>query len=189
MSSSSSQAGSAEALPETGFTLPVFDPPVLAAPQPAGIAARSDAIDEGIALHGLLERLTQSGAWPVSVPDAGLIARWLRCPADMAATIREQAQAILAQAELEHFFDPSRHQRAHNELEVMVGTDLFRFDRVVIFEDAVWILDYKRNLLDNERAGYRAQLARYRAAAQSVFGGKQIRSALITVDGRLWEMA
>jgi ATP-dependent helicase/nuclease subunit A len=183
------QAGSTEALPETGFTLPVFDPPILAAPQPVASAVRTAAIDEGIALHALLERLTQPGAWPVSVPDAGLIARWLRCPADMAAVIREQAQAILAQAELEHFFDPSRHQTAHNELEVIAGSEVLRFDRVVIFEDAVWILDYKRNLLDNERAGYQAQLARYRAAAQSVFGGKAVRSALITVDGRLWEMA
>lgn len=183
------QAGSAAALPETAFTLPVFDPPLLVAPQPAGCAVRTAAIDEGIALHALLERLTQPGAWPVSVPDAGLIARWLRCPADVAATIRAQAQAILAQAELEHFFDPSRHQAAHNELEVVLGTEVLRFDRVVIFEDAVWILDYKRNLLDNERAAYQAQLARYRAAAQSVFSGKAVRSALITVDGRLWEMA
>jgi len=58
---------------------------------------------------------------------------------------------------------------------------------VVVFDDEVWVLDYKRNLLDSERAGYQAQLARYRTALLSVFSDKQIRSALITADGRLWE--
>jgi len=62
-----------------------------------------------------------------------------------------------------------------------------RLDRVVMFEDEVWVLDYKRRLLDSERADYAAQLARYRNALVSVFSDMRIRSALITADGTLVE--
>jgi ATP-dependent helicase/nuclease subunit A len=63
-----------------------------------------------------------------------------------------------------------------------------RFDRLVMFDDELWILDYKRNLLESERIAYAQQLAGYRSAAQEVFAGATIRTALITVDGRLIEM-
>ena len=78
------------------------------------------------------------------------------------------------------------HRSAHNEMEVLVDAATSRFDRVVVFDDAVWILDYKRNLLESERATYQAQLAGYRRAGQAVFAGKVLKTALITVDGRLW---
>ena len=57
-----------------------------------------------------------------------------------------------------------------------------------MFDDALWILDYKRQLLDSERAGYAQQLARYRAAARAVFPDIAIRTALITADGSLIEI-
>lgn len=181
---------SAPAAREENFSLPIFEPPRLAAPAPeVQQQASGDAVDEGIALHGLLERLTQGGIWPVALPSADLIARWLPCSAAMAATVREQARVILSQPELERFFNPRQHQFARNEMEVMTGSELLRFDRVVVFDDAVWILDYKRNLLDSERAKYAEQLARYRAAAGAVFAGKTLKTALITVDGRLSEIA
>jgi len=61
-------------------------------------------------------------------------------------------------------------------------------DRLVMMGDTVWILDYKRNVLDHQRERYVLQLARYRDACATHFAGKQIRTALITVDGRLWEI-
>ena len=73
-------------------------------------------------------------------------------------------------------------------MEILHRTSVFRLDRVVIFEDEVWILDYKRNYLDSEHAAYQAQLSGYRVAAAMVFGGKTLKSALITVDGRLIEL-
>jgi ATP-dependent helicase/nuclease subunit A len=174
---------------ETEFSLPIFSPPVLP-PQLADTEAalRTAAIDEGIALHALLERLTQAHAWPIGMPDDESIARWLPCTRVQAAAVREQALAILAQPELERFFNPAHYRFARNEMEVVDGTELLRFDRVTVFEREVWILDYKRNFLDSERAAYHAQLARYRAAAQIVFPDKMVRTALITVDGRLWEV-
>ncbi|WP_184013429.1 UvrD-helicase domain-containing protein [Glaciimonas immobilis] len=147
----------------------------------------NEAVKEGIALHVLLERLTQHGHWPIKIPDVAVIARWLPCPLTMASIVHQQASTILAQPSLAHFFDPALHQSARNEMEIMTDVAL-RFDRVVIFEDEVWILDYKRQLLDNERTAYQAQLASYRAAAAKVFIGKTLKTAVITADGQLWEL-
>jgi len=181
-------ANSEPASAEASFSIPIFDPPVL------GVATTRDAvhnaaIDEGIALHALLERITQSALWPVALPGAEQIARWLRCPLPVAATVRGHAMHILAQPPLERFFNPEYFHFARNEMEVMYDGELLRFDRAVVCADEVWILDYKRDLLDSEVSDYRAQLARYRNAAQHVFPGKVLKSALITADGRLWEMA
>ena len=178
----------ASAAGEGEFAIPLFDPPALGQPAADAAPARSIAIDEGIALHALLERLTQTAQWPVAVPEVPQLARWLRCAHAVAAVIREHALRILGQQELERFFNPAHFEVAHNELEVLCGGELYRFDRAVVCAGEVWILDYKRDLLDSERAEYRAQLLRYQAAAQQVFPGKTLRTALITADGRLWEM-
>jgi ATP-dependent helicase/nuclease subunit A len=134
----------------------------------------------------VLERLTYSKQWPVDMPDAATLARWLPCSHAMAAVVREYALTILLQPQLEKFFNPKHYRFARNEMEVMVDGELLRFDRAVLFDDEVWILDYKRDLLDSERAAYDAQLLRYRVAGQAVFSGKTLRTALITADGRLW---
>ncbi|HEV7618886.1 MAG TPA: UvrD-helicase domain-containing protein [Burkholderiaceae bacterium] len=180
--------GAPELTVESEFSLAIFNPPALA-PAAGDIAdrLRTDAIDEGVALHALLERLTQSLDWPVIVPDIESISRWLPCSRALAAIVREQALTILSQPQLERFYNPAQYRMARNEMDVVIGGELLRFDRVVVFDDVIWILDYKRNLLDSERTIYQAQLARYGAAGQAVFPGKNLKTALITVDGRLWE--
>jgi ATP-dependent helicase/nuclease subunit A len=175
---------------EQEFSLALFTPQPMPGtnppePEPAFSTA---AIDEGIALHALLERLTDSGAWPVPVPDTGTVARWLGVSIALAEVVRAQAGIVLSQPDLRHFFDPALHLAARNEMEVIADGRLLRLDRVVIFEREVWILDYKRAFLDVERLEYASQLAQYRSALRPVFGDRQIRSALITVDGRLWEL-
>ena len=175
---------------EEKFDLPLFAPSVLAAALPAlASKVNSSAIDEGIALHALLERVTHAHAWPIELPDAETIARWLRCPHGLAGIMREQAFAILSQPALERFYNPAQYRFAHNELDVVSGGGLLRFDRLVVFDDEVWILDYKRQVLDSERAAYQLQMAGYRAAAEAIFAGKKILAALITAEGRLLEMA
>ncbi|WP_369871578.1 UvrD-helicase domain-containing protein [Herbaspirillum sp. 3R-3a1] len=173
---------------EEHFTLPLFIPTPLPAPAVDTPESYSnDAIDEGVALHALLERALHARTWPVTLPDEAAIARWLPCPRPLAAVIRAQAVNMLAQPALERFFNPALHRHARDEMEIVTTDGVLRCDRVVVFDDEVWVLDYKRNLLDSERAAYQAQLARYRTALLSVFSDKQIRSALITADGRLWE--
>ncbi|MDB5727700.1 MAG: ATP-dependent exonuclease [Noviherbaspirillum sp.] len=172
---------------ESEFSLAVFMPPVLApATSNPGVKYHNDAIDEGIALHTLLERVTMSQRWPISMPEADTLARWLPCPYHIAVMVREQALTILSRPELERFYNPTHYRIARNEMEVMVGNELLRFDRAVVFDDEVWILDYKRDVLESEKVAYRAQLDRYLAAARMVFNGKRLRAALVTVDGRLW---
>jgi len=173
---------------ERTFVLPLFDP--VAQPLPPAPAQESysnDAIEEGVALHALLERMTYTHSWPPVLPDDAAIARWLPCPRVLATTIRTQAANMLAQPALERFFNPALYRHARNEMDIVTAEGVLRCDRVVVFDEEVWILDYKRNLLDSERAAYAAQLARYRAAALSVFSDKRIRSALITADGQFWE--
>jgi ATP-dependent helicase/nuclease subunit A len=171
------------------FEQEIFDPPQMPPPLVAAAAAfDNQAIAEGIALHGLLERVTQHGQWPVVLPDAETIARWLPCPLLLAKLVRRQAQTILEQVDLAHFFNPALHLHARNEMEIIADDVVLRFDRVVIFDEEVWILDYKRNLLDSELAAYTTQLRTYRQAAQAVFTDKRLRTALLTVDGRLSEI-
>jgi len=174
--------------PARYFSIPIFDPPVLGPAAERAPVLHDPAIEEGIALHALLERVTQHASWPVSLPAADQLARWLRCPMPIASTVREQATRILTQPELERFFNPRHFRFARNEMEVLCDGELMRFDRIVVCDAEVWVLDYKRDLLDSEVAAYRAQLAKYRAAAEQVYPGKAVRTALVTADARLLEM-
>jgi len=177
----------AESLAESDFSLPLFQPPALPAAAPEPVFS-SDMIDEGIALHALMERLTHAPAWPPALPDVDAVAGWLRCAPALAQIVHAQARAILASDELARFFDPAAFRFARNEMEILTADGAARFDRVVMFDDALWILDYKRQLLDSERAAYAQQLARYRVAAREVFPDIAIRTALVTADGRLIEI-
>ncbi|HWU96965.1 MAG TPA: UvrD-helicase domain-containing protein [Oxalicibacterium sp.] len=171
------------------FELPIFTPASLPAPAAAIDDVFSSAvIDEGIALHALMERLTDQHDWPVTLPSLLAVAQWLNFPAELAQTVHTQASAILTEPALARFFDPAAYRYARNEMEVVVDGATMRFDRLVMFDDELWILDYKRNLLESERLAYAQQLEDYRAAAQEVFPDTAIRTALITVDGRLIEM-
>ncbi len=170
---------------EDEFSLPLFDPPPVPGMLVDARAFRNDAIDEGVALHALLERLTATRQWPIDVPDADTLARWLPCPGALSGIVREQALAILSQPELERFFNPAHFRLARNELDVMIAGEVMRFDRAVLFEDEVWILDYKRDVLQSELPAYREQLARYREAARQVFPDKKVCTALVSADGRL----
>jgi ATP-dependent helicase/nuclease subunit A len=186
------QVAPSDALPagasEARFTLPIYAPPLLPPLAIEVAPPQSDEIDEGILLHALMERLTDARAWPICVPQDGEIAHWLNCPHEVAAVIGAQARAILSNPELERYFNPRLHLAAFNEFEIAVDGNFYRYDRLVKFDAEIWILDYKRQLLDSERVAYRAQLARYRQAGESVFGDMPIRTALVTVDGGLWEL-
>ncbi|MBB3214146.1 ATP-dependent helicase/nuclease subunit A [Herbaspirillum sp. Sphag1AN] len=177
----------AEHLVSETFSLSLFEPvPCPPAVQP--VAIDNEAIAEGVALHGLLERVTHTQAgWPVKLPSPSEIARWLPCSLVLATTVRAQAQQMLSQVALERFFNPNLYRFARNEMEIVTVQGVLRCDRVVVFDSEVWVLDYKRKLLDSERSAYQAQLTGYRGALAPLFPDKHIKSALITADGNLWE--
>jgi ATP-dependent helicase/nuclease subunit A len=134
-----------------------------------GVAA-AGGMAFGTAMHALIEaRSTPNAQMPEAVPEAARLA----------------AEAILEAPDLARFFDPSCYQAAHNEVEI-VHTDgrLGRIDRLVVFEEAVWVLDYKSGVVDADMLNaYRAQLAGYAAALDGVYGDRPIHAMLVFPDG------
>ena len=136
----------------------------------------------GIWLHALLQHLTENGG-----ADVQAIAR-LGIPPEVQDTLVQQAEALLALPELARFFDPAQYRRAANEMPyVNAKGELRRIDRLVEFEDEVWVLDYKlAESADVSR--YRAQMEEYRQAMASVYEGKQVRCALVFGEGVVREV-
>ncbi len=160
-------------------------------PLPTGQrAARNTAQQQrGIWLHALLQYLTPpSPALSRTWGEREELQQRLGIPSDEMEPLWQQAQALLSSPELARFFDAKHYRNACNEMPYVnaIG-ELKRIDRLVEFDDEVWVLDYK--LGDSEDvARYRAQMQEYRAAMQSVYAGKTVRCALLLADGVLREV-
>jgi ATP-dependent helicase/nuclease subunit A len=156
-------------------------PPVI----PAGQRASRKTMQQqrGIWLHALL----QHSANGIALDKTELQQR-LAIPDDEVEPLWQQAQRLLASPQLARFFDPGQYQNAGNEMPyINAKGDLKRIDRLVEFDDEVWVLDYK--LSDSEDAAqYRTQMQEYQAAMQTVYAGKKVRCALVFADGVLSEV-
>jgi ATP-dependent helicase/nuclease subunit A len=152
------------------------------------VVNRAGAIGE--LFHACLEAHAPPGA----TRDLPALAARLGLEAELAST-EAAARALLAQPHLAHFFRPAQYLRAHNEWALLDGSGrLQRLDRVVEFDDAVWLIDYKtgedsRALSDARLVEqHRAQLASYRSLLAELYAGKPVHSALLLADGRLIQM-
>jgi ATP-dependent helicase/nuclease subunit A len=156
-------------------------PPILATGKRT---ARNTAQQQrGIWLHALLQHLTEErGA------DVLELQQRLAIPSTETDTLWQQAQRLLISPELARFFDARQYLAASNEMPyINAKGELKRIDRLVEFDDEVWVLDYK--LGDSEDAArYQAQMHEYRAAMQSVYAGKTVRCALVFAGGELIEL-
>ena len=171
------------------FSVPVFNPPSFALPESSFSSDEDNEVTrEGTLLHLLMECLTTPSVWPVQVPEEQVIAQWLSCTPEQAQIIRKQAITILSQPECERFFNPQYFQFARNEMELVHEGELLRFDRIVMLDDGLWILDYKRNYHPSQQEDYQSQLQRYRHAVAQLYPTQPINTALITVDGHLWQL-
>jgi ATP-dependent helicase/nuclease subunit A len=171
------------------FSVPVFNPSSFALPEASFVSDQeTDITREGTLLHLLMECLTTPSVWPVQVPEQQMIAQWLSCTLEQAQIIRKQAVTILSQPELERFFNPQYFQFARNEMEFVHEGELMRFDRMVMLDDGLWILDYKRSYHPSQQEDYQTQLQRYRYAVAQRYPTQTIHTALITVDGHLWQL-
>nr|WP_315467176.1 UvrD-helicase domain-containing protein [uncultured Undibacterium sp.] len=176
------------------FVLNSFTPPNLALPESVLLESRRASVMsaeqiEGVALHALMERLTNDiRDWPIRIPSAEVIAAWLPCALSVAKVVREQAVAILNAPALEHFFNPKQFSFARNEMDVVYQEQLMRLDRLVVLNDDVWILDYKRQLLESEKFAYQQQLNIYAEALANIYPAKKRRLALILADGQFIPM-
>jgi ATP-dependent helicase/nuclease subunit A len=164
-------------------------------------AARNTAQQQrGIWLHALLQFLTEE-----STADESELQQRLAIPSAEMESLWQQAQHLLATPQLIRFFDAQQYRNACNEMPyVNAQGELKRIDRLVEFDDEVWVLDYKLgapkagNPLSakadavlthrEDAARYRAQMQEYRSAMQTVYAGKMVRSALLFADGALSEV-
>ncbi len=144
----------------------------------------------GIWLHALLQHLTNDSPRPLAGEGQGErveLQQRLAIPSAEMELLWQQAQHLLTSPQLARFFDAQQYRSACNEMPyINAKGELKRIDRLVEFDDEVWVLDYK--LGDSEDAArYRAQLQEYRTAMQTVYAGKRVRCALVFADGILVE--
>ena len=133
---------------------------------------------DGVAMHAALQWLAQARDERVASPDDTLLARRIGVPVAALGALRLRAQAVFAEPVLARFFDPDMFRRARNEFELVSAAGTRRLDRVVEFEEEVWVLDYKRTLGDDLEA-YRAQVQDYLDLLRPLYGGLRLRGALI----------
>lgn len=137
----------------------------------------------GILLHALLERRTggsiSAGWW-----------KELGFDDDEYWRVLPVAERLLGADALQRFFDTAMYRRAWNEVEVTTDDgELKRIDRLVEFDSAFWVLDYKSSGIDSVRLDdYREQIATYCRAVEGIFSGRQVRGALIFSDASLLEV-
>ena len=146
-------------------------------------AARNTAQQQrGIWLHALLQHLADEDA-----ADEHELQQRCGIPDSDFLQLMELARQLISLPHLQRFFDASHYRSACNEMPyVNAQGELKRIDRLVEFDDEVWVLDYK--LGDPEDAArYRAQMLEYRAAMQTVYAGRTVRCALVFADGVLSE--
>lgn len=145
--------------------------------------------DYGIKLHGLLEAARDG-----EIPRAQ--AEQLLRNEDQATrdSLLRHAQSILEAPHLQQFFDPLKIRTARNEVNLVdANGDPLRLDRLVEFDEEVWVLDYKSSASQSAQsadflAEYRAQLKRYRQALEHIYSGKTVRCGLIFGDAALQEI-
>jgi len=155
-------------------------------PLPTGLRTTRSTAEQrrGTWLHALLQYLVP----PQAISDKCELQ--IRCgiPRDEMDALWQQAQHLLTLPHLQRFFDPQYHRNASNEMPyVNARGELKRIDRLVEFDEEVWVLDYKTGTRPDV-APYRAQMQEYRASMQAVYAGKTVRCALLFEDGILREV-
>ena len=160
---------------------------------PMNIGMRTDDLVDpqrrrGTQVHALLERI----APPAQPAGRDFLRNALRVSVEEFESIWRSARGIVDEPSLSRFFDPGQYLRAVNEMSYATSAgELRRIDRVVEFENEIWVLDYKTGESadkDSATAAYRQQLEEYRAAVMALMPGKAVRSALILAGGHLLEI-
>jgi ATP-dependent helicase/nuclease subunit A len=165
-------------------------PPRLEAPaigQRRPMEARTQATARGELLHACLAHLAPPGS-PVN-----LLALARRLDLDRELTgLLARARELMALPALARFFSPAGYRRAHNELPLLLpGGETRRIDRLVEFDDEIWVLDYKTGERDATLAAaellahHGPQLADYGRAVAALWPGKPVRAALVLGTGEL----
>jgi len=147
---------------------------------------------ETAAMGELFHACLEHYAPPGTERDLCAFTTQLGLSADRHATIEQMARALIAAPHLTRFFQPEFFLRARNEMAILDEEgNTQRLDRVVEFDDEVWLLDYKTGadaLQETDaalQALHGAQLGRYTRLLAQLHAHKAIHAALVLADGRL----
>ena len=144
-------------------------------------ARNTEQQQRGIWLHALLQHLAEGVAGQELRRRCGI-------PREEYEGLLQQAQRLMAQPELQPYFDPAKYRKAYNEMPYVDAQGAVkRIDRLVEFDDEVWVLDYKTGEASAPEK-YRAQMSEYREAMQAAYAGRPVRCALLFGDGVLREI-
>ncbi len=138
----------------------------------------------GTLVHALLERL----APPAPPWGQAALRAALGSPPEF-ETAWDQAIRLIVTPELKRFFDPGLYVRAVNEMTYLTRAgEMRRIDRLVEFEQEIWLLDYKTGSSESDAvllARYRDTMEQYRQAAAALYPGRPIHWALVRGNGKL----
>ncbi|MBL0038633.1 MAG: PD-(D/E)XK nuclease family protein [Nitrosomonadales bacterium] len=154
---------------------------------------------QGIGLHTLLQHLSASSSGTSVLLTADGIKK--REMTDMAAlqlqldisssdmeSLWQQAQYLLALPALQRFFDPQQYRGACNEMSYVNSRgELRRIDRLVEFDDEVWVLDYKTGA-PSDFMSHKCADAGISCRDAGCICWKIVRCALLYSDGTLCEI-
>lgn len=177
--------------PQPAPESPVPTPdPRLRAPLPTGERREMPSgrgLGYGIHFHALMEKLIQA-----EKPARAEVQRALGLAEHEFAPLWDQAQRLLSTPALARFFDATEYRHAASEVSYIdAAGNLRRIDRLVEFDDAVWVLDYKTGEPPRDialMAQYQRQIAEYRDAIAGLFPQKTISAALLFSNGELREL-
>ncbi|MHB0985768.1 MAG: UvrD-helicase domain-containing protein [Sulfuricella sp.] len=152
---------------------------------------QTEAQRHGIRLHALLEWI----APPEPVLDKASLRDRLELDGAGFDALWRDAVGLTQAPHLRRFFDPESYLHAWKELPYRTAAgENRRIDRLVEFEDSVWILDFKAAERAEEgnlaacAAPYLGQMAEYRAAMRDVFPSKPVRAVLVFANGGVFEL-
>ncbi len=115
---------------------------------------------------------------------------WLRVPEGERASATALGKAMLENPAWQQFFNPAAYLYAANEQTfINAQAQTGRIDRLVEFENEVWILDYKVGQANTPHiADYSAQLNAYKTVVQQIYPNKTIRTMLLFSTGEAKEV-
>ncbi len=172
---------------------PVFHPPAAPAiPTGKRISQRqTEAQRHGIRLHALLEWI----APPSPVLDRAWLQDRLEVEDEEFDVLWQDALHLTQAPHLQRFFDPACYVNAWKEVPYRTAAgENRRLDRLVEFEDDVWILDFKAAERAEEgnlaafAAPYLGVMREYRGAMEGVFAPKRVRAVLVFGNGLVFEI-
>ena len=152
---------------------------------------QTEAQRHGIRLHALLE-------W-IAPPEPVLNRAWMQERLEVDDTefdaLWREALHLTQTPHLQRFFDPAGYVNAWKEVPYRTASgESRRLDRLVEFDDSVWILDFKAAERAEEgnlaacAAPYLGVMREYRGAMGGVFAPKRVRAVLVFGNGLIFEI-